>query len=223
MKGLALVFCMLAAIVVFIAGMNMTSIRSQASVTGAGSIAEAYYQSMGWALIGVSIFLFGAGLGIGGIIEMIERKSETKSETKRQVEEPEPVVFPAHLTGIVCPSCGGQFGIKPFQRGSAVQCPHCKESATVPPPSKEYLVAAPVLPENARQAKWTPPSRRPHEVPSSEGSQEQVEAAPSEKPQEQTATFRARCSKCGEIFEVPESRRGTTVRCPHCQQNLQVE
>ena len=146
--------------------------------------------------------------------------------------------IPAGQTRLRCDSCGGTFGIEESQKGTMVQCPHCKESSPTPPPrgtakriirgksESQVPVAQPaasVLPENARQVKWTSPSQRPHEVPSSKGSQKQVEAAPGEKPQEQPATLRARCSKCGEIFEVLESQRGTTVRCPHCQQNLQVK
>jgi hypothetical protein len=128
MRRVALVLCVLAGLVVIIAGINMTSIRSQASVSGGGTIMEAYYQTMGWALIGVGVFLVGVGLGIGGIADMVEGRSEIKQPP----EKPKQVVFPAHMTGITCPSCGGQFGIKPTQRGSVVECPHCKESATVP-------------------------------------------------------------------------------------------
>jgi len=94
-KGFVLFLCVVAALLVFIGGCGMISIRSQAGNT----IMEAYYNWMGWALVGLSIFLFAIGLGVAHVMGTSEKnkasfvaapepeKEEKTEEKAKTVEE----------------------------------------------------------------------------------------------------------------------------------------
>ena len=86
MKVFVFLLCLVAALVVFIGGCNMTSIRSQAGNT----TMEACYNSMGWAMIGLSIFLLAVGLSIAFLIpttEAIERNNIVSTPASKPEEK----------------------------------------------------------------------------------------------------------------------------------------
>lgn len=146
MKGLVLFLFLVAAFIVFFGGVSMITIRSISGDT----IMEAYYHSMGWAIVGFSVFLFSAGLATGMVIEVLERKNrasevapeaETAAE-KREEKNPEgeksisisgskPEGGPKkenQLKGtevetptLTCPICGGK--LQPENLGNF--CPFC--------------------------------------------------------------------------------------------------
>ena len=63
--------------------------------------------------------------------------------TKRLTRRSNLEAIPAHLTRIICPSCGEAFGINSSQRGTVVQCPHCQENVTIPSPGKTASIICP--------------------------------------------------------------------------------